>query len=85
MKEMTFEIGGKTIRRVSRRTARRLFEEGKAIYVYTCLANPHSPWNQPSIWTKGANALSFTAHDNAFSYYNCNNEMGRYPAYYVEV
>ena len=85
MKEMTFEIGGKTIRRVSKRTAKRLFDEGEVIYVYQCLANPDSPWNQPAIFNKGRGEESFEQRDNSFRYYNHFSELGRYPAYYVEV
>ncbi len=85
MKEMTFEIDGKTIRRVSKRTAKRLFDEGEVIYVYQCLANPDSPWNCPAIFNKGRGEESFEQRDNSFRYYNHYPELGRYPAYYVEV
>ena len=85
MKEMTFEIGGKTIKRVRRDVAKKHFEAGDVIYVYQCLANPNSPWNQPAIFNKGRGEESFEQRDNSFRYYNHYSELGRYPAYYVEV
>lgn len=77
------------MKRVNKRVARRLFNEGKIITVFPCKANPRSPWWFGMEWDR--NYLLSIGEDgdfdklcNTFTYYNCNYETGYYPAFYVE-
>lgn len=74
-------------KRISKNTARKLFNEKKEFYICPVKFRPEFgvrvmpggsgvPMETPK-WE------SFEAYINAFAYYNCNNECGRYPAYYV--
>lgn len=68
--------------RISKSTARKMFNDGKEFWITACNMRP----------VNGVFIYSFTHNDfptfeklyNAFHYYNCDNERGRYPAYYIE-
>ena len=95
MKEFT--IDNITYKQVQKRTAERMFSEGKTIYIIPCKANPHSPWiqfydfSQERLQLKddyiseydGIGFELFRKQVNAFEYYNCNSELGTYPSYYI--
>jgi hypothetical protein len=95
MKEFT--IDGITYKQVQKRTAERMFSEGKTIYIIHCKANPYSPWiqfcdlSQERLQLKddyvpecdGISTELFRKQINAFEYYNCNSELGTYASYYI--
>lgn len=73
--------------RISKSAARKLFNERKEFYICPVKFRPEFsvrvmpggsgvPMGAPR-WD------SFEAYVNAFSFYNCSNETGRYPAYYI--
>ena len=71
--------------RVNRKTARRLYEAGKTIYLLPCKMRIDNHWTEPApanIETDGHG--NFEKLENAYSYYNCNNEVGRYIAFFAE-
>lgn len=77
------------MRRINKRVARKLFEQGVVITVLPCKANPRSPWWHGLDWDKNylisiGEEPDFDKLYNAFVYYNCNYETGYYPAFYVE-
>ena len=76
-------------RRINKRVAKRLFTEGVTVRVLPCKANPHSPWwHGGACWNpayiKENTSKDFDEMVSAFIYYNCNHEVGYYPAFYVE-
>ena len=95
MKEFT--IDGITYKQVQKRTAERMFCEGKTLYIIPCKANPYSPWlklyelSQKRLQSKddyipeydGLGTELFRKYINAFEYYNCNSELGTYASYYI--
>lgn len=67
------------------RTARKLFETGKPIYLLPNKVRLINAWVFPYAIDKNrANGDSFDNIVNAFSYYNCNNELGNSVSYYKE-
>lgn len=73
----------KQYKRIQKRTAAKLYNAKKELYII-----PHK-CNINSIWLTGCeiinNGLPFEQLINNFIYYNCNNELGKYPAYYMEM
>lgn len=69
--------------RINKRVARKLFNEGKTVWITACNMRPECGL----LMNAGTyeNELSdFDTFVNSFTYYNCNNETGRYPAFYIE-
>lgn len=81
-------------KRVSKTTARKLYDEGKTIRLCPVKCHPcneyypmsfdmsiNDTWAvEPLEWEK-----TFDARTNQFEYYNCQyNELGKYAAFYVK-
>lgn len=79
--------------RVSKKTARKLYDEGQTVRICPCKVNPANKFYplsldinkedkfdvEPFDWE-----LKFDTRVNRFEYYNCQyNELGKYSAYYV--
>lgn len=73
-----------TFKKVTKTTAKKLFEAGKNIYLIPCKACINSYWFSPYRVNKDCEN-TFQSIVNSFEYYNCNNELGKYTAFYVEV
>ena len=79
------------MKRISKRTARKLFNEKKDFLIIPCKINPNNMWgigakinqyyyNQfPEIFEKDFDVLV-----REYTFYNCSYETGYYPAYYIE-
>ena len=79
-----FKIEG--FSRITKRAAEKLYEQGKTVYVSSCNMSPVSIW-QPAIPINRQDEMgesSFPARINAFEYYNCDRERGRYAAFYFK-
>ena len=69
--------------RISKKTARALYKMGRQNHLFFCPVNlnPENPrglmWNAPN------NDIPFDQLVSEYEYYNCNNETGRYAAFYV--
>lgn len=77
-----------TVKRINKRVARKLFDEGKEFWIVPRLQDPLHWGNLINF--KGASNYyddytSFDALVNAFEYYNCDNERGTYSAFYMDV
>ena len=90
MREYHFKTNGNTHwRRVNKATARRVFENDGTILLCPVKLRPDSMWRPIS---PIAHSLSseldikreFDVYVNEFEFYNCNNESGRYVAFYAE-
>lgn len=74
----------KNLTRVNKKVARKLYNLGFDVGVCPCKANPESPWISMAIFNKYGFPESFDNLCSFFIFYNCNNELGKYPAYYVD-
>lgn len=79
------------LKRINKKKARRLYNEGKTIYITRCKVSVFSELFPPFILEK-KNYHSeypeliptFDNIINEFEYYNCCPELGYYAAYYIE-
>ncbi len=73
-----------TFKKVTKTTAKKLFNAGKAIYLLPCKANINSIWFTPYRVKNTDNTENkndfFNYLVNSFEYYNCTNETGKYRA-----
>ena len=74
----------KTMKKINKSTARKLYNEGKEFWITACNMRPEYGILIGSLSFEQMAGVSFDAMVNSFSYYNCDGERGRYPAYYVE-
>lgn len=71
-----------SFKRVNKQVARRLFNENKEFWIAAvCMLPQHGIMVSKATFTEWDN---FDKMVNAFEYYNCDNERGRYAAFYVE-
>lgn len=70
------------MKRISKTAARKLYSEGKMFWMTA--ANMRPECGLLINYKKDDEPKDFDKLYNAFVYYNCNNECGRYPAYYIE-
>lgn len=87
-----------TLIRVNRKQAKRVYNEGKPVYLLPCKMRLENPWFNPcrvqkeeinTISNDGFNTIiarnrEFETIENCFIYYNCNPETGKYAAWYIE-
>ena len=69
--------------RINKRVARKLFNEGKTLWITACNMRPECGLLM-NAGTYENELADFDTFVNSFTYYNCNNETGRYPAFYIE-
>ena len=74
----------KTMKKINKAIARKLYNEGKEFWITACNMRPEYGILIGSLSFEQMAGVSFDAMVNSFSYYNCDSERGRYPAYYVE-
>lgn len=70
-------------KRITKRTAERLYEGGEPVLFCPVKLAPGGAWGNGCIVIK-ENGANFKQVLNAFEYYNCNNETGNYTAFYVK-
>lgn len=71
-----------SFKRVNKQVARRLFNENKEFWITAvCMLPQHGIMVSKAVFTEWDD---FDKMVNAFEYYNCDNERGRYAAFYVE-
>ena len=74
------------MQRVNRRIAERLYNGGVAVGLCPCKMNPEHPYFSMLAWVDNSieSEKSFESWCNEFSWYNCNNETGRYISFYIK-
>ena len=94
MENRTINFNGKTYKQIQKRTAKRIFDNKKTVYVISCNANPNSPWIN-GFYALGWDELlkhddfipeydfDFEKRVNEYEYYNCNSELGNYSHFYI--
>lgn len=83
MNKRTFNINNHIYKRITKTEARRLFNNDNAILIAPVNYNINSPWHVEDILDKHYDAQDFDITVNAYTFYNCNNELGSYPAFYA--
>lgn len=68
--------------RIQLRTARKLFQNGSEVYVIACKLRPDNLY-MPAV--KINPDYDFDKFVNAYEFYNCNNETGKYSAFYIKL
>ena len=83
-------------RRVSKRAAERLYDNGEVIYLCPFRLRPGGPWHPEIAVTKTdltqdcgtqyfiSNTRDFEKVVSDYTYYNCSYSVGEYPAYYIK-
>lgn len=86
MQQETFRshVDGRLYRRINKAIARKVYDNGKTIFMQSCNISFDSMWQSACPITPDV-TTSFDSVVNAFQYYNCDSERGRYPHYYIEV
>ena len=84
MRLQNFNYNSKNLVKVNKQKANRLFNEGKYIYILPCKANPNSSWISPMCFKKSQDSNNFLNIVNQYEYYNCNSQLGKYSAFFVE-
>lgn len=93
----TINYNNKEYTQVQKRTAEKLYNDGKTVYIIPCNANPCSGWIDFLIMPNEANYIGsdkptheqiqelypFQKVVNQFEHYNCNSELGRYSHFYI--
>lgn len=86
---ITLRPSGIRVKQVNKTTARKLYNEGKTIYMHSCNMTLNNPWTSPyDININGRYGLANTSFDSMvldFQYYNCDAERGKYANFFVEV
>ncbi len=75
---------GKEVRRVSKRTAEKLFLSGATLLVLSSNMRFGNMWQHPCPLQKdNTHADNFAQWVNEFEYYNCDSVRGYYAKFYV--
>jgi len=76
--------------RISKQAARKLFDADKPFYIQSVNMRPCNMWQSAMLVNK-SNWLdydkehrTFDMHVNEFEFFNCDNERGRYAAFYIK-
>lgn len=70
--------------RVNKTVARKLYNQGFDVGLCPCKANPESPWWLISFVNNNRYDHTFDEIVTKYAWYNCNSELGKYVAYYVD-
>jgi hypothetical protein len=70
------------MKKISKPTARKLFNSGRTIYLMPSKARMGGMWIKPMPINKRKG--SFTKLVNSFEYYNCNAPFGKYAWFYTK-
>ena len=67
--------------RITKKQAEIRYKTNQDVYILPCNMNPDNVWQRPiNMFYPGRD---FDQVVNEYSYYNCDNERGKYPAYYI--
>lgn len=77
---------GKTLKRITKTRAKTLYSQGKKVLFVPCKLNPFNMWGL-GIWENNQLDGQFETFEklvNAYEFYNCSSETGKYIAFYIE-
>ena len=72
------------MKRINKSIARKLYDGHKDFWITACNIQPEYGVLIGSSSFERITDVPFDTMVNSFIYYNCDNERGRYPAYYIE-
>lgn len=81
-KMITTDKNGARWSRESKLIARNMHIMGYDVIVVPCNCVPFTPWHIEGTMTPSDD---FDKYVDSFTYYNCNNKMGRYPSFYIAI
>ena len=95
MKKYTFYNDGYMFIRINKKEARKAYKNNLKVFATPCNMAPFNPWN-PAFLLYRKYREQFILDDigaendfnnmvNSLEYYNCNNETGKYTAFYIPV
>lgn len=84
MKRIHSQRLARDFQQIQKRTARKLYNEGKYIYLQSSNMQFDSMWQRPCIVSKKESDMDFDALCNEFEYYNCDKERGKWIRFYVQ-
>lgn len=76
-----------TIVQIAKQRARRLYEQGKTIYLQSCNMRFNGMWQSAcpiDKETRSWEEQTFDSLVNEYTYYNCDQERGKYPCFFVK-
>ncbi len=80
------------VKQVTAPMAKKAYENGEPIWMHPCMMRVNNMWQRPFPTSKKhvednafTNGSTFENIVNDFRYYNCDNERGKYPIFFVEV
>lgn len=84
------QYGGKTynLQQVSRRTAKKAYDEGNMVFLQSCNMRWGNMWQHPCPISRDTSyniGNSFESVVADYIYYNCDSERGLYPQYFIEI
>jgi hypothetical protein len=85
MRRINPTINGKRYEQVSKPTAKKLFKQGRTIYLNSCLMIPGNIWQGFTAIDPNEVNETFETRVNSFEYYNCDSVRGRYANYFIQV
>lgn len=74
-----------TLEQVNKNTAKKQFEAGERVWVNPCNMKVFNIWSTLTYVTKSDMIDDFETFYNSYVYYNCNNEMGKYPVFFKQL
>lgn len=83
---LTITVYGKQVqvKQVNKTVAKRLYNAGHEIHLLPCRVNINTSWGL--LYTTNAKEcdnVPFDSMVNAYTNYNCNTQLGKYPHYYA--
>lgn len=89
MRKYSFtDCNGKTWERINRKQAKAAYNNGLTVLFCPVNMRSFTPWHLEIDVNKNFesyNGIEFEKVVNAFEYYNCTNETGKYTAFYIPV
>jgi hypothetical protein len=82
-KDQFIKIGNQPVIQITKKTAKAIYDKGKAIFLNPCNTRLNSVWRSPIELKKDVFCHTFELMNNEFIYYNCTAELGKYPNYFT--
>lgn len=71
-----------TVKQIQKRTAKKLYDQGKTIYFQASNLRPFGVWQSIMLVTSKQEEISFENLCNEYTWYNCDSERGKYINFY---
>jgi hypothetical protein len=77
------QLQGKNYKRITKKTASRLYIKNEKLLIIPNLVRFNNSWIKPTS-IDNSNNLTFDQQINNYAYYNLNTEIGTYIKFYIE-